>query len=136
MKSITIGQLAREAGVKVSTIRFYERSNLLTPPGRDLSGYRQYTTDSLKLLKLIIRSKELGFTLDEISELVKLVNSSNAGCEEINARTISKLKMIDDKIKDLQRIKKDLLKLQTNCPKQGPLEKCPIVRELQSKQQN
>ena len=69
MKNVTIGQLAREAGVKVSTIRFYECSNLLTQPGRNLSGYRQYTMDSLKLLKLIIRSKELGFTLEEISEL-------------------------------------------------------------------
>jgi len=134
MKSLTIGQLAKYVGVKVSTIRFYERRKLLVAPERSDSGYRQYSTDSVLRLRLIKRSKELGFTLEEISELVELLDDENTGCDKINERAAAKLTIIDHKIQSLQKIKKTLLQLQSRCPGQGSIIHCPIVEEIRSNQ--
>lgn len=133
MNGLTIGQLASTAGVKVSTIRFYERCNLLTPSDRSLSGYRHYSKDSLARLQIILKSKELGFTLDEIADLVTLIEDKNTGCDAINDQATAKVKTIDQKIKALQKIKKILLDLQSKCPKEGPLENCPIVGKIKAR---
>jgi DNA-binding transcriptional MerR regulator len=133
MNGLTIGQLASAAGVKVSTIRFYERCNLLNPSGRGLSGYRHYSKDSLARLQIILKSKKLGFTLDEIADLVTLIEDKNTGCEAINDRATAKLEKIDQEIKALQKIKKTLLDLQSKCPKEGLLEDCPIIGEIKAR---
>ena len=72
MKTFTIGQVAREAGVGVETVRFYEREGLIEEPSRRASGYRQYGDETVLVLKFIRRAKELGFTLKEIRSLMDL----------------------------------------------------------------
>lgn len=72
MRALTIGQVARQAGVGVETVRFYERQGLLAPPERTTSGYRQYEEEAIWRLRFIRRAKELGFTLNEIKELLSM----------------------------------------------------------------
>jgi MerR family mercuric resistance operon transcriptional regulator len=133
MNELTIGHLVSAVGVKVSTIRFYECRNLLRPSDRSLSGYRQYSSDSLARLQIISKSKELGFTLDEIADLVALIEDENMGCDVINDRATGKVNIINKKIKALQKIKRTLLDLQSKGPKEGLIEKCPIVGEIKAR---
>ena len=72
MKPLTIGKVAERAGVGVETVRFYEREGLLDEPTRTASGYRQFDEDVIRRLEFISRAKELGFTLNEIKELLSL----------------------------------------------------------------
>lgn len=132
MNGMTIGQLAKAAGIKASTVRFYERCDLLKPAGRSVSGYRQYSEGSLSRLQIILKSKELGFTLPEIVDLVALIENEDTGCEVINDRASTKLENINSKIKALHKIKKTLSDLQSKCPKKGPIEKCPIVGKIKA----
>ena len=134
MESLTIGQLAKQVGVKTSTIRFYEHCKLLLAPERNNSGYRQYSTDSVLRLRLIKRSKELGFTLKEVSELIKLLDNKNTDCDKIYERTAIKLTTVNHKIQSLQKIKNTLLQLQSKCPQQGSIAHCPIVEAMRSNQ--
>ena len=81
--SLSIGKVARRAGVGVETIRFYERQGLLTAPIRKDSGYRSYPEHVLGRIRFIKRAKELGFSLREIKELLELRRNSSAPCEDV-----------------------------------------------------
>jgi MerR family mercuric resistance operon transcriptional regulator len=130
MKPLTIGQVARLAGVGVETVRFYEREGLLSEPARKASGYRQYTDDVVTRLRFIRRAKELGFSLKEIGELIALRFDSSTSCAEVKVRARAKLADIETKLKDLQRMKRALSKLTAACSGQGPLEQCSILGAL------
>jgi MerR family mercuric resistance operon transcriptional regulator len=131
MKRLTIGQVARQAGVGIETIRFYERQGLLEPPARKESGYRQYDDEAVRRLQFIRRAKELGFTLKDIGELISLREDPEAGAGEIKARAQARLEEIEHKIADLQRMRDALLRLTTECRGQGPLSTCPILEALE-----
>ena len=92
MKSLTIGQLARNGGVGVETVRFYERKGLLAEPDRRPSGYRQYDEDVVDRLRFIRRAKELGFTLNEIKELLSLRIDPTTTCADVKSRAEEKYK--------------------------------------------
>ncbi len=130
MRFLTIGQLARAAGVGVETVRFYERRGLLAPPPRSAAGYRQYTDDTVARLQFIRRAKELGFTLSEIQELLALRERPTARCAEVKSRAEAKIASIDQKIRDLQRMKRSLKKLADICPGETVTEECPILESL------
>src|SRR5919204_5116878 len=121
MRPLTIGQIARQAGVGVETVRFYERQGLLEEPARKESGYRQYTKDVVARLRFIRRAKELGFSLKEIAELLALRLDPTATCAEVRERARAKLADIEAKIADLQRMKKALVKLTGACKGRGSL---------------
>src|SRR5712691_8722675 len=114
MKPLTIGQVARGAGVGVETVRFYERQGLLQEPARKESGYRQFTEDVVARLQFIKRAKELGFTLKEIKELLALRVDPETTCAEVRERARIKIADVETKILELQRIKKALVKLTTS----------------------
>ncbi|MBI2411703.1 MAG: heavy metal-responsive transcriptional regulator [Deltaproteobacteria bacterium] len=132
----TIGELARRAGVNLQTIRYYERRKLLFPAERKASGYRFYDEGALKRLVFIRRAKELGFTLEEIRELLGLrvePASSKEACERVKSKARAKMKSIENRIAALESVRKILKDLLNCCDKRRPTEECPILRAMEEK---
>src|SRR5712691_1857341 len=129
--TMTIGQLARSAGVGIETVRFYERQGLLEEPARKDSGYRQYEEDVVARLRFIKRAKELGFSLKEIKELLALRVNPTTTCAEVRSKAHAKVADIEEKIETLQKMKKALVKLTKTCNGQGPVSECPILDALE-----
>ena len=127
---ITIGAVARRAGVGIDTVRYYEREGLLPPPQRRASGYRDYDAGAVGRLRFIRRAKDLGFTLEEIRELLALSTDRERGVKSVKQRAEARLGKIEQRIRELQRIKRGLKQLIDACPGHGPLEHCPILRAL------
>ncbi|MFO7904058.1 MAG: MerR family DNA-binding protein [Planctomycetota bacterium] len=131
MSALTIGKVARQAGVGVETVRFYEREGLIEEPPRRQSGYRQYDPAVVERLRFIRRAKELGFTLKEIKELLELRLDPSVTCGAVHQRAQEKIADIEARIAALKRMKQALARLTRACEREGGLEGCPIVRALQ-----
>lgn len=127
MKPSTIGWLAREAGVRVDTIRYYERRGLIPPPSRRDSGYREYTGEDLARVRFIRRAKELGFSLAEIAELLNLRVDRRKTCADVKREAERKMAQIDQRIAELARMRSALKGLAAACQGQGPTSECPIL---------
>ena len=130
MRGLTIGRVARQAGVGVETVRFYERRGLIDEPPRRQSGYRQFPEETVRRIRFIKRAQELGFSLKEIKELLALRLDSRAKCEDVLKRAESKIAEIEDKIRSLQAMKDALAGLLEACNGRGPASKCPILESL------
>lgn len=130
MNLLSIGKVAKQAGVSVETIRFYERKGLLQEPVRKESGYRQYTEQDIKKLVFIQHAKNLGFSLNEIRELLSIQTDTNASSREIKSIAEHKLQDIEEKIRMLQKIRRTLKPLVEKCPGEGPTSECPILDAL------
>jgi MerR family copper efflux transcriptional regulator len=128
MPNLGIGQLAKRAGVAIDTVRYYERNDLLSPAGRLASGYRHYGEAELKRLRFIRRAKALGFTLEDIRGLLSLSDERNVA--KVKHAAESKLSDIEQRIAELQRIRKGLRTLIAACPGHGRAEACPILNAL------
>lgn len=131
MKPLTIGEVARKAGVGVETVRFYERQGLLEEPQRRASGYRQYEEEAVAVLRFIRRAKELGFTIREIKGLLALRLDATATKAEVRQQAKAKVADIEARIADLQRIQDALQKLIKKCHGDGSTTGCPILAALQ-----
>ncbi len=131
METLTIGQLAEKARVNVETVRYYERRGLIAQPPRRVSGYRQYSWDAVERIYFIKRAQELGFSLKEISELLTLRVDSDTTCDDVRDRAEVKITEIEEKIRDLQEMKKALTKLVAACSGRGPTGECPILEALE-----
>jgi MerR family mercuric resistance operon transcriptional regulator len=125
--SLTIGQVAKAAGVGIETIRFYEREGIIAEPPRRESGYRDYGGEVVTRLRFIKRAQELGFSLKEISGLLALRVNPKENCERVKKRAEAKLEEIDLKIRDLKRIKKVLTEVTVACVASKPISDCPIL---------
>lgn len=130
IQHLTIGTVARDAGVGIDTIRYYEREGLLPPPQRRASGYRDYDPGVIERLRFIRRAKDLGFTLEEIRELLVLSTDRERGVKNVKQRAEARLSQVEQRIRELQRVKRGLQKLIDACPGHGPLDHCPILRAL------
>jgi MerR family transcriptional regulator, copper efflux regulator len=128
MSTMTIGRLAKQAGINIDTIRYYERNGLTPEPARRSSGYREYGSADLERLRFISRAKELGFTLADIGELLSL--SADRDVRGVKRRAESRLDQVEHKIKELQRVRRGLKTLIDACPGHGDLERCPIIAAL------
>jgi MerR family copper efflux transcriptional regulator len=126
-----IGKVARQAGVGVETIRFYERQGLLTTPIRKDSGYRLYPEHVLGRIRFIKRAKELGFSLREIKELLELRRNSSAPCEDVCEKAQAKIANIEGKIAMLTKMKQALSELFAACQVRASLADCPILEFLE-----
>lgn len=115
LATYTIGTLAQEARVGVETVRFYERKGLIDRPARRSSGYRQYSAADAQRIRFIKRAQDLGFTLKEIKDLLALELSSKMTCGDLRKKADSKLKEVEEKIRDLQRMKKSLKDISSAC---------------------
>ena len=133
-KSFTIGRLAREAGVNLETIRFYERRGLLPKPPRSTSGYRLFPAEAAQRLRFIRRAQELGFSLKEIRELLSLRLSRNTTSAKIKVQAQTKIADIEAKIRTLESIKKTLRQLTEACDGCAPLAECPILESLEKEE--
>ncbi len=128
MSGLTIGELAKSAQVPIDTVRYYERNGLIPEPPRRESGYRQYPADTVRRLRFIRRAKELGFTLEEIAELLALSGQRDVAAVKRSAQ--HKLDDVDRRIGELQRIRQGLSQLVDRCPGHGRAETCPILSAL------
>lgn len=131
MKTLSIGEVARQASVGVETVRFYERQGLLAEPERRASGYRQYDEEAVAVLRFIRRAKELGFTLKEIKSLLELRLDTTATRAEVRQQAKEKVADIEAKIADLQRMRDALTKLIKKCHGDGAASGCPILEAIQ-----
>lgn len=130
MKLITIGKLAAASGLSADAIRFYEKQGLITPVDRSASGYRQYDSRSLTRIEFITHAKEVGFTLDEIHQLLLLKDDSAGSCAEVKAYGRQKIEEINRKLVVLARMKTSLTDLVNKCSGEGPSSECPILGGL------
>lgn len=111
-KPFTISALSRESGVNLETIRFYERSGLLPEPHRSASGYRHYQPVDVDRVRFIRRGRELGFSLDEIRTLLGLASQPHRSCEAADKLVREHIAAIDERVRDLQRMRAELAKLE------------------------
>jgi Hg(II)-responsive transcriptional regulator len=128
---LKIGQLAKQVGVNIETIRYYERLNLLGPTSRLPSGYRLYNSEAQRRLRFIKNAQALGFTLHEIAELLDLRVSSNARCGDVQRKAEAKLQHVEDKVRDLQSLASALRRLIRDCRAGQSTDRCPILQSLE-----
>jgi len=126
-QKITIAVAARQAGVGIETIRYYQRQGLIEEPVKPLQGYRIYPEQTIARIRFIKRAQELGFTLKEIGNLLQL---DAAQCHETRDIAADKLQLIEDKIKSLQSIRKTLSELIRHCDSRPQGESCPIIYSI------
>ncbi len=125
-----IGELAKTTGIGIDAIRFYERHGLLPEPKRRESGYRTYAVDDVHLLQFIARAKQLGFSLQEIRELLELSNARDTDVASVKAATEKKLQDVERRLAEMTRIRDGLRTLIERCPGHGSPEDCPILGAL------
>lgn len=131
-KTFTIGELAKRAQVNIQTVRYYEREGVLEPISRRDSGYRIYNEESLKRLTFIRHAKELGFSLKEINELLRLRVRSTQGCNRVRSKANEKLGEIQKKISHLRKLERTLLSLISDCEKRVVSDCCPILEKMET----
>jgi len=125
-----IGELAKRAEVPIETVRYYERRGLMAAPNRRPSGYRSYEAQDLERLRFIRRGKALGFTLDEIRELLRLSRSDEADRGEIRTLAQRRLADVEQKLQELQSVRGVLTDLVQACSGEGPVAGCPIIERV------
>jgi len=126
---LTIGELGRLTGTKVETIRYYERIGLLAAPERTAGNYRAYGPDHLNRLSFIRRSRDLGFSLDQIRTLLDLSDDHQRPCEAIDAIAKEHLAEVDRKIADLRALRRELSSMIDQC-RCGTVADCRIIEAL------
>jgi len=132
MENFKVGEIAKEAGINVETLRYYEKISLMPKPKRIESRYRVYDASDLRRLKFIIRAKELGFTLKEIQELLSLKIEKTSKCGDIKLIAEHKLDNIKERIRDLNNIKNVLVKLINQCTcEELSTDECPILEAIE-----
>ncbi len=128
--SLTIGRLARAAGVNVETIRYYQRVGLIEEPPRPAAGYRRYSPSTIDRIRFIKRAQELGFSLREIRELLDL---GEGHCADVKARAQARREHVARQIADLQALQTTLDTLIQACEQDEDGARCPIVESLLGK---
>ena len=136
MSELRTGELAKQAGVNVESLRFYEREGLLPEPPRRPSGYRRYPADAVARVRFIKRAQELGFSLAEIRELLFIGTDPEGTCGEVKQHVDAKSYAVQKKIADLQRIEQALHELAERCPENTTSDQCPILQSLELKPVN
>ena len=125
-----IGEVATLAGVNIQTLRYYERRGLLPAPERHTSGYREYDPDTVRLVRFIKRAQELGFTLSEIADLIRLRKIDRRRSTQVRALATVKLEDIELKISRLGAMRQALQVLVQECACEGSTPACPIIEAL------
>lgn len=131
-KILTIGRLSKEAGVNIETIRYYEKIGIMPQPRRSIGGNRLYKEEHIKRLAFIRRSRELGFSLDEIRELLRLVDENTYTCAEVATLSQRHLDDIKSKIKDLRKMERHMKDMLSQCSREQ-VPDCAIIDVLFSK---
>jgi len=125
-----IGELSKGTGVSIDTIRYYEQRGLIPTAARTSSGYRQYSTGDVARLRFIVQAKDLGFTLEEISQLLA-IRADDRNCAEVRAVAEAKAGEIETRIRKLSRMRQILLTLAEQCEQSSGTDPCPILKSLE-----
>jgi Cu(I)-responsive transcriptional regulator len=131
-RDISIGELARTTGTKVVTVRYYEKIGLLPEPARSATNYRAYSQRDLSRLRFIRRCRNLGFTLDQVRELLRLSSEREHDCTEADRIAASHLADVRQKIDDLNRLSRQLQRIAARCRGGGRIADCRIIDALSS----
>ncbi len=126
---LTIGVLSKRTGCNIETIRYYERIGLMPAPPRTEGGHRLYDEAHLKRLTFVRRSRELGFTLDDVRGLLQLVDGGHYTCAEVRDMTLQHLDEIRSKVADLRRLERVLKEMAAQCTGDDVPE-CPVIDAL------
>jgi MerR family mercuric resistance operon transcriptional regulator len=126
---LTRGALAVRTGCNIETIRYYEQIGLLPPPPRTEGGHRLYGQELLKRLNFVRRSRELGFTLEEIRGLLRMVDGRKYTCAQVEALALDHVRDIQRKISDLKKLKNVLATMASQC-RGGSIPECPVIDAL------
>ena len=132
MKPFTIGALSKGTGCHIETIRYYERIGLMPKPPRSPGGHRLYEEDHLRRLTFIRRSRELGFTLEEVRGLLRLVDGGSYTCAEVKTLTLDHAAEVRRKVADLRKLERVLEAMAAECDG-GEVPECPIIDALYRK---
>lgn len=128
--SLRIGQVAAGASVKVETVRYYERTGMLPVPRRTAAGYRQYDVEAIRRIRFIKHAQALGFSLKEIRDLLALRVRHGAACGAIERKTRNKIALIDEKVRELTRLRRTLEALVASCEAREATAECPVLETL------
>lgn len=123
------GELARRSGCHLETIRYYENAGLMPEPERTNSGHRIYAAEQERRLRFILRARELGFTIEELREMLSLADGKGGSCGEIHTMTRSRIVSIRQKIADLRKLDATLSEISKRCAR-GDTPDCPIIEAL------
>ncbi len=129
MKPFTIGALSKGTGCHIETIRYYERIGLMPKPPRSPGGHRLYEDDHLRRLTFIRRSRELGFTLEEVRGLLRMVDGGSYTCAEVTTLTLDHAVEVRRKVADLRKLERVLKEMAAECDG-GEVPDCPIIDTL------
>jgi MerR family transcriptional regulator, copper efflux regulator len=132
MEGLTIGGLAKQAGVNTETIRYYERQDLLPKRAPSLSGHRSFPPEAVERIGFIKQAQELGFSLKEIKELLDLRSAPGSTGSDVRQKVESKISEVRGKIKALQNLNKELAQLKEACDGASTIDDCPILKILNS----
>lgn len=124
-----IGALSEQTGCNIETIRYYEREGLIPDPPRTEGGHRIYAEEHFKRLTFVRRSRELGFTLDEVRDLLRLVDGGHYTCAEVRTMALDHLKEVRRKAADLRKLERVLKEMAAQCTG-DEVPECPIVDAL------
>lgn len=125
------GVAARQAGVNIQTLRYYERRGLLRPPARRESGYREYQSDAVRVVRFVKRAQELGFTLAEVEALLALAAGGPESCDSVQELAAEKIGELDDKIASLSAMKDSLQQLLDTCTRPPHQRECPLIQSIE-----
>jgi DNA-binding transcriptional MerR regulator len=127
---LSIGELAEQTGVKVVTIRYYEQIAVLPAPARTAGNYRIYSREHLRRLRFIRRCRDLGFSLHQVRDLLRLSSENAPSCAEVCRMAERHLKAIEDKLADLKRLAFELRRISASCTGDRPIGECRIIEAL------
>jgi len=125
-------EVATKAQVNVQTLRYYERRGLLAEPQRTSSGYRVYTPDAVQVVRFVKRAQQLGFTLDDIEDLLHLADGGPDSCQEAKAMARSRIADLQRRIEELAGMRDALARLVDTCDQPRRKRDCPILHDIQT----
>lgn len=126
---LTIGELARRTSTKTETVRYYEKIGLLAPPGRTAGNYRAYGDDDLARLSFVRRTRDLGFSIEQIRTLLALSDDRSRDCTTVDEIASAHLHDIDRKLADLVALRREIAAIIASC-KGGTIGECRILDAL------
>ena len=125
-----IGDLAKQAGIKVVTIRYYEQAGLLPVCERTAGNYRVFAQEHLQRLNFVRRCRELGFSLEQIKDLLQLSAAQSPTCADVCNIAADHLKEVVSKISDLERLAVELRRIASSCDGKRPSAECRLIASL------
>jgi Hg(II)-responsive transcriptional regulator len=129
---VRTSEVAQQADVNAQTLRYYERRGLLSEPERSPSGYRAYSADAVRLVRFVKRAQTLGFTLDDIEELLHLAGGGPASCEEAKTMARARITDLDQRIAELVGMRDALTRLVSTCDQPRDQRDCPILLDIET----